>query len=262
MNPKVVGIIPARYASTRFPGKPLVPILGKSLIQRTYENALRCSALEELIVATDDQRIFDHVQAFGGKAVMTSEDCPTGTDRLAEVLRHETSLKDVEVVMNVQGDEPCIDPKVIASVVKALQDNSEAAMSTAVTPIHSADEAHNPNVVKCVVDTRQFALYFSRALIPGGRILKYQSAHPYYRHLGLYAYRREFLLHYADLAPTPLQQFEDLEQLKVLEHGYRIITVTVSGESMDVNAPEDIKKVEQLLCKQNSSSSPAGSAPA
>lgn len=261
MKPKVVGIIPARYASTRFPGKPLVPILGKSLIQRTYENALRCPALEELIVATDDQRIFDHVKTFGGKVVMTPENCPTGTDRLAEVLRHEESLKSVEVIMNVQGDEPCIDPAVIASVVKALQDNAEAAMSTAITPIHSTEEAHNPNVVKCVIDSRHFALYFSRALIPGGRSLKFQPAQHYYRHLGLYAYRREFLLHYAELRPTPLQQVEDLEQLKVLEHGYRIITVTVSGESMDVNAPEDIKKVEQILCKQNTSSSPAGSAP-
>lgn len=262
MKPKVVGIIPARYASTRFPGKPLIPILGKSLIQRTYENALRCPALEDLIVATDDQRIFDHVQAFGGKVVMTSEDCPTGTDRLAEVLRKEASLKEVDVIMNVQGDEPCIDPAVIASVVKALKDNEEASMSTAITLLHSQEEAHNPNVVKCVIDSRDFALYFSRALIPAGRTLRYQPSHQYYRHLGLYAYRREFLMHYAKLAPTPLQQAEDLEQLKVLEHGYKIITVTVSGESMDVNAPEDIKKVEQLLCKQNISSSPAESAPA
>lgn len=262
MKPKVIGIIPARYASTRFPGKPLIPILGKSLIQHTYENALRCTALEELIVATDDQRIFDHVKGFGGRVVMTSENCPTGTDRLAEVLRKEASLKKVELVMNVQGDEPCLDPAVITSVVKALQDHPEAAMSTAITPIHSSDEAHNSNVVKCVIDSSHFALYFSRALIPAGRTLKYQPAHLYYRHLGLYAYRREFLLHYSELAPTPLQQVEDLEQLKVLEHGYKIITVKVSGESMDVNAPEDIKKVEQLLCKQNTSSSPAGSAPA
>lgn len=260
--PKVVGIIPARYASTRFPGKPLIQILGKSLIQRTYENALRCPALEQVIVATDDQRIFDHVQTFGGRVVMTSEDCPTGTDRLAEVLRLEVSLADVELIMNVQGDEPCLDPAVISSVVKALQDDPQAAMSTAIIPIHSAEEAHNPSVVKCVIDQRHYALYFSRALIPAGKTLKFHPDNLYYKHLGLYAYRREFLLHYAELSPTPLQQIEDLEQLKVLEHGYKIATVKVKGESMDVNTPEDIKKVEQLLCKQSTSSSQAESAPA
>lgn len=260
--PKVVGIIPSRYASTRFPGKPLSQILGKSLIQRTYENALRCELLEEVIVATDDQRIFDHVKEFGGRVVMTSVDCPTGTDRLAEVLQKEKRLADVEIVMNVQGDEPCIDPNIIAAVVKGLRDDPNAAMSTAILPLHDIEEALKPSVVKCVVDKQDYALYFSRALIPAGKTLKYRPETIYYKHLGLYAYRKEFLLHYAELDSTPLQQAEDLEQLKVLEHGYRIKTVQVSGESMDVNAPEDIKKVEQLLCKQNTSSSQAGSAPA
>ena len=214
-----------------------------------------------MIVATDDQRIFDHVKSFGGNVVMTSVECLTGTDRLAEVLRKDKNLADVEIVMNVQGDEPCLDPAVIAEVVNILREDPRAAMSTAIIPLHSAEEALNPSVVKCVVDNQGYALYFSRALIPADKTLKYRSEAVYYKHLGLYAYRREFLLHYAELTPTPLQQVEDLEQLKVLEHGYRIKTVQVSGESMDVNAPEDIHKVEQLICKQNTSSSQAESAP-
>lgn len=248
---KVVGIIPSRYASTRFPGKPLVEILGKSLIQRTYENALRCKALDFVIVATDDQRIFDHVKSFGGEVAMTSIDCPTGTDRLAEVVRTMPALADVEIVMNVQGDEPCINPAIIAAVVKALEEDPKASVATAIIPIRSAEEAHNPHVVKCVIDLHGYALYFSRTLIPAGKSLKFHPETITYKHLGLYCYRKDFLLHYADLSPTPLQQVEDLEQLKVLEHGYRIKTVTVGNESMDVNTPEDIKKVEQLLCKQN-----------
>lgn len=259
--PKIIGVIPARYESTRFPGKPLVKIMGKTLIQRTYENALQCTTLEKIIVATDDKRIFDHVKEFGGLVVMTSIDCLTGTDRLAEVLRNTPSLADVEIVINIQGDEPCLDPKIITKVTEALQGSNDAAVSTAITRIHTETEAMNPSVVKCVIDQNAYALYFSRTLIPAGKSLKFRSDVSYYKHLGIYGYRRDFLLRYAELTPTPLQLVEDLEQLKVLEHGYRIITAIVDGgECMDVNTPEDIQKVEQILCKQNTSSSQAGSA--
>jgi len=251
---KIIGIIPARYASTRFPGKPLVKILGKTLIQHTYENALRCKTLDKVIVATDDERIFAHVKEFGGDVVMTSVDCLNGTERLAEVVRNDKRLKDVQIIVNVQGDEPTLDPSIIQGVAEALEQDAEAAVATAVVKIHSADEAYNPSVVKCVLDQRGYALYFSRGLIPAGKTLKFQKETTYWRHLGLYAYRRDFLLHYASLTPTPLQMAEDLEQLRVLEHGYKIKTAIVEGESMDVNTPEDLKKVEQLICKQNTSS--------
>lgn len=251
---KIIGIIPARYASTRFPGKPLTKILGKTLIQRTYENALRCKVLDKVIVATDDQRIFQHVMELGAPVVMTSVDCLTGTDRLAEVIRNAPELKEVEIIVNIQGDEPTLDPLIIQEVAESLAQSPEAVMSSAVIKIHSEEEAYNPSVVKCVMDQQGNALYFSRGLIPAGKTGKYQKDGIYWRHLGIYAYRRDFLLHYSELTPTPLQQAEDLEQLKVLEQGFKIKTAIVEGECMDVNTPEDIKKVEQLICKQNISS--------
>lgn len=251
-KPKIIGIIPARYASTRFPGKPLAQILGKTLIQRTYENGRRCPLLDQILVATDDQRIFDHVKSFGGDVVMTSSACQTGTDRIAETVRNSPELSDAQIIINIQGDEPTLDPKVIQSVIEVLKNDSHADVSTAIIAIKSEKEALNPSVTKCVIDRKGFALYFSRGLIPAGRALKYKSDYSYYKHLGLYGYRREFLLHYAELTPTPLQLEEDLEQLKVLEHGYKIKTALVESDSMDVNDPEDIKIVEQLICKQNS----------
>lgn len=252
--PNIIGIIPARYESSRFPGKPLVKILGKTLIQHTYENALRCPTLEKVIVATDDKRIFDHVKEFGGTVVMTSAECLTGTDRLAEVIRNDPSLADVKIIINIQGDEPTLHHEVITGIAQALEQNSTASVSTAIIRIHTEEEALNPSHVKCVIDQNGYALYFSRGLIPAGKRLKYLPEAIYYKHLGIYGYRREFLLHYAELTPTPLQLIEDLEQLKVLEHGFKIITVVVEAESMDVNTQEDLKKVEQLLCKQNTSS--------
>lgn len=259
---KVIGIIPSRYLSSRFPGKPLAPILGKTLVQRTYENALLCKALSLVVVATDDQRIFEHVKGFGGNAVMTSENCPTGTDRLAEVVKNSPFATEAELILNIQGDEPCVSPHVMAQVIQALQTSPKASVSTAITPHLSLADAENPHVVKCVVDEQGYALYFSRGLIPAGKNLKFQEGIVYYKHLGLYCYRKEFLLHYSDLSSTPLQRAEDLEQLKVLEHGFRIKTVKVNGESMDVNTPEDIKKVEHILCKQSTFLSQAESAQA
>lgn len=247
----IIGIIPARYGSTRFPGKPLVKIAGKTLIQRTYENAKSCKILDKIIIATDDKRIYDHVKEFQGQVIMTSVDCPTGTDRLAEVIRKDSSLSHAQIIVNIQGDEPTIDPKIIESVAITLNECKEAAVATAVVQINSEEEALNPSVVKCVLDLQGFALYFSRGLIPAGKNLKYDPGQVYFRHLGLYAYRRDFLLHYGSLSQTPLQLAEDLEQLRVLENGYRIKAAIVEGESRDVNTPEDIKKVEPFICKQN-----------
>ncbi len=251
MLPKVIGIIPVRYGSTRFPGKPLISIIGKTLLQRTYERARQASLLETLIVATDDQRIFDHVHEFGGQAVMTSATCPTGTDRLAEVLTHYPEWMQASVIVNIQGDEPCIDPQAIDQVAQVLMQDKTAVISTIAARLTSQEEALNPSYVKCVIDQQQNALYFSRTLIPSTRDKTSLSQHVYLRHIGLYGYRPSFLLTYQKLPPTPLQLAEDLEQLKVLEHGYRIKVAIVENAGIEINNPEDINKVEQWICKQN-----------
>lgn len=248
---KIIGIIPARYGSVRFPGKMLTEILGKSLIQRTYENTQRCPLIDELIVATDDPRIYDHVSKFGN-VIMTPVECPTGTDRLAYVVKKNQAYQQADIILNVQGDEPCLDPLATTSIIKALQGDEEAVMSTAVTRIESEDEALNPNEVKCVIDLKGNALYFSRSLIPGGNPVIYRKNVVYYKHIGVYAYRPDFLLEYAKLPSTPLQIAEELEQLKVLENGYKIKAAVVQCRNAGVNTPEDIKKVEQEICKQNS----------
>jgi 3-deoxy-manno-octulosonate cytidylyltransferase (CMP-KDO synthetase) len=249
-SPAVLGIIPARYASTRFPGKPLIHLLGKSLIQRTYENTLLCKALDEVVVATDDQRIYDHVREFGGNVVMTSMDCPTGTDRLADVLKREERYNNTRIVVNIQGDEPCINPAVIEKAVSCLIHDEKAVMATAVVPMVSG-AGTDVNTVKCVMDLNGYALYFSRSLIPGGRSGTPQAETTYYKHVGLYVFKRDFVLTYASLPPTPLQLAEDLEQLKVLENGYSIKVAVVDYVSLEVNVPEDIQKVEKELCRQN-----------
>lgn len=253
MGSRVIGIIPARYGSQRFPGKPLATLLGKSLIQHTYENAKRCKLLERLIVATDDQRIYDHVKGFG-EVVMTSEECPTGSDRLVEVLRQMPELDTMEYILNIQGDEPMLDPITLQKVADALIHDPDSVVSTAVIAITSEEEAANPHVVKCVLDNHNHALYFSRGLIPAGKSQAYQRDTLYWRHLGIYGYRRSFLLKYGSLQQTPLQKAEDLEQLRILEHGYKIKVAIVTSDCMDVNTPEDLNKVEKLLWKQNMSS--------
>jgi 3-deoxy-manno-octulosonate cytidylyltransferase (CMP-KDO synthetase) len=259
MTAQIIGIIPARYGSTRFPGKPLFYISGKTLLQRTYENAKRSSVLDDLIVATDDQRIFDHVQSFGGKVVMTSENCPTGTDRLAEVLEKYPNWTQAAAIVNIQGDEPCLDPATVNEVARILISDPQADMSTAATPLLSEEDAQSSSIVKCVMDQFQNALYFSRALIPSNKKQNFNSKVSYFRHLGIYAYRPHFLLKYQKLSATPLQIAEDLEQLKVLEHGYRIKVAIVDHVSIGVDTPEDVNKVEQWLCKQNSFLSQAAS---
>lgn len=252
MNIKILGIIPARFASTRFPGKPLIPILGKTLLQRTFENASLVSILDKLLIATDDQRIYDHVMEFGGNPVMTSVRCPTGTDRLAEVLQNYPELLKAEAIVNIQGDEPFVDPKAIEEAVELLLQDPQASMATIITPLQTEEEALNPSIVKCVKDQQNNALYFSRSLIPSNKKQKFNLQEgAYYRHLGLYVYRPSFLLQYQTLRPTPLQLEEDLEQLKVLEHGHRIKVAITDKVSIGVDTHEDVNKIEQWLCTQN-----------
>lgn len=249
----IIGIIPARYSSTRLPAKLMIPILSKTLLQRTYENAKKAKSIDRLIVATDDERIFQHVQEFGGEVIMTSIDCQNGTDRIAEVLKHKPEFLKAKVIVNIQGDEPCVDPLLIDSVAQLLIDDANASVATARCPLKTSVEAMNPSIVKCIVDQNGYALYFSRALIPGNKELKFNPAISYFRHIGLYAYRPDFILTYQKLAATPLQMAEDLEQLKVLEHGYRIKVALTDHVSPGVDILEDIKKVEEWICKQNTS---------
>lgn len=247
MTLKIVAIIPARYQSSRFPGKPLVKIQGISLLQRTYENAKKVTILTDIIIATDDKRIFDHAESFGAKVVMTSPECHTGTDRIAEVA---ATIPDADLIVNIQGDEPCLDPESIELTVLSLINDTEAVMSTAASPLAVEDALHT-SVVKCVFDNGGRALYFSRSLIPGNKTGYPSRDIKYFRHIGLYVFRRDFLLLFPKLKPTPLMLTEDLEQLKVLEHGYKIQVVTVNRLSPGVDTPDDIQKVENFLCQQN-----------
>lgn len=258
---RVIGIIPARFGSTRLPGKPLLPIRGKTLLQRTFENASCAIGLSELWVATDDTRIAAHVSQFGGRVVMTSPHCLSGTDRLAEVLSLHPELEQYDAIVNIQGDEPCVNPHDITAAVDALYQDVEVQMTTLVTPLRTQAEIENPSYVKCVVTLNRRALYFSRAPIPGNKQGKANPAGGYYRHLGLYVYRPLFLRHYVSLPATPLQLEEDLEQLKVLEHGYQIGIVVTEQAGVSVDTAEDLHQLEKWLCIQNTSLSPAVSAP-
>jgi 3-deoxy-manno-octulosonate cytidylyltransferase (CMP-KDO synthetase) len=242
MKLKSVGIIPARFHSTRFPGKPLALILGTSLLQRTYEKAKAASLLDEVIVATDDPRIFNHVIGFGGKAVMTSENCLNGTERVAEAAKH---LSGYDIIVNIQGDEPCLDPQAIDNTILALSQNPDVSAATVAGPLDPEDFS-NPAAVKCVFDLSGKALYFSRSLIPGS---KGAFAGPYFKHIGLYAFRAPFLQLYVNLPDTPLMAAEDLEQLKILEHGFSLHITPVEKASPGVDLPEDIKKVEKFICQ-------------
>lgn len=241
----VAGIIPARYGSTRFPGKPLVPIAGKPLIQHVIDRCRQAKSLSEIIVATDDTRISDAVRAFCS-VEMTRAAHPSGTDRVAEVM----ARRNFDAAVNIQGDEPLIDPSVIDAVATAL---GRSEMSTAATPIRRAEELCNPNVVKVVVGVGGQALYFSRQTIPYVRDASGQAAalmlgaFPYLKHLGIYGYRRDTLARLVRLPVSALEQAEKLEQLRALENGISISVVRVEFESVGVDVPEDIARVEGLL---------------
>jgi 3-deoxy-manno-octulosonate cytidylyltransferase (CMP-KDO synthetase) len=242
---KVLGIIPARYASTRFPGKPLHPIAGKPLIQRVVEQCRKASSLSEIIVATDDARIAEVVKKLC-RVEMTKPEHPSGSDRIAEVV----ARCECDAVVNIQGDEPLIDPAVIDAVAGAL---TGCEMSTAATRITSADDYDNPNVVKVVVNTASRALYFSRRTIPYLReaasrsVSEQLAAFPFLKHLGIYGYRRETLLRLVRFPVSPLEAVEKLEQLRALESGIQITVVKVDYDSVGVDMPEDVERVERLL---------------
>ncbi len=239
-------MIPARYASTRFEGKPVADLLGKPMIQHVYERCLDASSIDDVIVATDDGRIFDAVTAFGGKAVMTSATHETGTDRLAEV----AAFLDVGLIVNVQGDEPLIRPEMIDLAVSPLREDRSIPMGSLKSVIKDPGELGDPSVVKVVVDREDFALYFSRHSIPYVRDGAAETVH--YKHVGLYVYRRDFLLKFADMKPTPLERAEKLEQLRVLEHGYRIKVPTTEHDSIGVDRPEDLERVRKILAATRS----------
>ena len=251
----VVAIIPARYGSTRLPGKPLAEIGGKPMIQHVYESAMKSRDLDRVLVATDDRRIEKVVQNFGGEVVLTSKRHKSGTDRLAEVAR---KIK-ARWLVNVQGDLPFVHAETIARTVEPVRHDRTIPMGTACTPIYDEHEWRSPNVVKVVTDRAGFALYFSRAPIPFARrpVIdpsgKKKSDHgPLlgYRHIGLYVYRRDFLLKFAGLRPTVLEQIESLEQLRALENGYPVYVARVDEHSVEVDTPADLKKAERYLRAQ------------
>jgi len=249
--PRFVALIPARYASSRFPGKPLADIAGKPMVVRVAERAAAAGAAQ-VVVATDDPRIRDAVESHGISACITRADHPTGTDRLAEVVE-QLQLGDHTIVVNVQSDEPLLAPALIARVAARLASDHRAAVATAAHPIHDAEEAFNPNVVKVVLDRDGAAMYFSRATIPWAReAFAHDRQHvpqglPLYRHYGLYAYRAGFLRRYPSLPPAPPETFEVLEQLRALWHGYRIVVeITDATPAPGVDTPEDLQQVRAL----------------
>lgn len=251
---KVSVVIPARYQSTRLPGKPLADIAGEPMIRWVYERAQQARCVHEVWVATDDERIYQAVERFGGKCRMTSPDHPSGTDRIAELAR----TMDWDIVVNVQGDEPLIAPEMIDAVVESLQENEAIAVSTLKRKINTTADVVDPNVVKVVTDHHDYALYFSRAPIPYHRNAWKSTASieaapipdEIFKHVGLYGYRREFLIRLAHLPPTPLEMIEHLEQLRVLENGYRIVARTTDMDSIGVDSPEDLQRVREIVRTQ------------
>ena len=252
---KISAVIPARYGSTRFVGKPLADILGKPMIQYVYEGVCQSKLIDEVIVATDDQRIMEAVKSFGGKAVMTSPTHFTGTDRVAEVAKKLKS----EIIVNVQGDEPLIKGDIIDKAIRPLLTDDTLQLSTLMTRIEEVRDWLNPHIVKVVADQKNFALYFSRSPIPFPRDLQIGrlESNPFgtnrplpkrvFKHIGVYVFRRKFLLQFSKMKPTPLEKLEKLEQLRALENGHPIKVTPVDYEPLCVDTPEDIQKVEAFL---------------
>lgn len=240
-----VAIIPARYASERFPGKVIAPLAGKPLVVHTYERASRASSLADIFVATDDARVVAAVAPYGVQTVMTRSDHATGTDRIAEVAAN----LDADIIVNVQADEPLVDPWLIDATVQPLLDDPDLPMATARHAIHDPAQINDPNCVKVVCDAQGRALYFSRSPIPFMRETGRDPLHEaiYWQHIGLYVFRRPFLLEYAAMPSTPLERLEKLEQLRVLEHGYPIAVVEAKETSIGVDTPEDLARAEAAI---------------
>jgi len=252
---KVLGVIPARYGSSRFPGKALAKIAGKSMIERVYCQARKCSTLDELIVATDDERIASCVRGFGGRVMMTPVDCPTGTDRTSLVAMQE---KDFDIVLNIQGDEPLLESEAIDAAVRLILERPDADITTLVRPARNKAEVDDPNFVKVILGDSGRILYFSRGRVPyctDGTLLENLEAggeNPYKIHIGLYVYRREKLLELVGLPTVRVERYESLEQLRALDAGIRIFGADIpETASIGVDTPEDLKRVERIIKQRN-----------
>ena len=242
----ILGIIPARYASSRFPGKPLIDILGKSMIQRVYEQAKKSIYLKEVVVATDDERIYKHVESFGGKVVYTKVEHPSGTDRCFEAMQQMKG--NFDYVINIQGDEPFIDPTQIDLLCNVCDGNTELA--TLMIPVYSHEVLFDTGEVKITLNSNFEALYFSRMVIPyvkGKPESEWHKHHPYYRHVGMYAYRKNVLEEVTKLLPSSLELAESLEQLRWLENGFKVKCVVTTFDSHCIDTPGDIEKVIRLM---------------
>ena len=242
----ILGIIPARYASTRFSGKPLVDIGGKSMIRRVYEQAKKCTSLSEVIVATDDDRIFNHVRNFGGVAVMTSPDHQSGTDRCAEVALQYSQYR---VIINIQGDEPFIDPEQITKVAACFT-SEQVQLATLIKKIETLDELNNPNSPKVIINKHAEAIYFSRTPLPhlrGHESPDWLKQFTFFKHIGIYGYRADILQEVTKLAISPLEKAESLEQLRWIENGYRIKVAETELETHAIDVPGDLKKIVHLI---------------
>ncbi|MGB7533074.1 MAG: 3-deoxy-manno-octulosonate cytidylyltransferase [Halobacteriota archaeon] len=239
-KPKIVVIIPARYDSTRFEGKPLAKINEKPMIYYVYQRSKKAKGIDAVIVATDDERIKNAVEKFNGKVVMTSKEHKSGTERVAEVAKKI----DADIIVNVQGDEPLIEPKAIEEVVMPLVEDKNIRMSTLMIRITNEAEYNDANIVKVVTDKKGFALYFSRSLIPYPGKKEHFKV---YKHIGIYVYRKDFLLELADMQQTPLEQIECLEQLRVLENGFKIKVVETNYDSISVDTPKDLEVVKKFI---------------
>ncbi|MBC2856547.1 MAG: 3-deoxy-manno-octulosonate cytidylyltransferase [Cetobacterium sp.] len=237
---KFLGIIPARYASTRLEGKPLKDICGHTMIEWVYKRALN-SNLDRVIVATDDQRVYEEVKRFGGEVVLTDKSHQNGTSRIAEVCGN---ISDFDVVINIQGDEPLIEGEMINSLIEVFNKEPDLKMATLKHKIDEMEEIKNPNVVKVVTDKKDYAIYFSRSIIPYPRELNMDN---YYKHVGIYAYKREFVIEYSKMEATPLEKSESLEQLRVIENGYKIKVLETPYKVVGVDTAEELERVREII---------------
>lgn len=246
-NTAAVGIIPARYGSTRFPGKPLALIAGKPMIQRVYENAVKAKLLTEVIIATDDKRIADLAESIGAKFVMTDTGIPTGTERVAAAAENS----DADIILNIQGDEPLVPPELLDELVSTLIQNPDIPVCTPVTRIKSQNDLTDPNQARVVFDNNNRALYFTRSVIPFNRDIEEKSnwlqETEYWKHIGIYCFRKDFLFKFVKLPESRLEKAEKLEQLRFLENGYQVNVVKTNYSPVCVDVPDDIQKVELII---------------
>ncbi|WP_300341232.1 MULTISPECIES: 3-deoxy-manno-octulosonate cytidylyltransferase [unclassified Fusobacterium] len=239
---KFLGVIPSRYASTRLEGKPLKDICGHTMVEWVYKRA-KLSDLDEVVVATDDERIYKEVERFGGKVVLTRKDHENGTSRIAEVCE---KYKDYDVIVNIQGDEPLIEKDMINSIINSFKEDESIPMSTLKYKLETMEDIENPNYVKVVTDKNGYAIYFSRSVIPYPRKLNLQN---YYKHVGIYGYKRDFVIEYAKMEPTALELSESLEQLRAIENGYKIKVMETPYKILGVDTQEELEKVREYIDK-------------